>query len=76
MTRTGSPAATAVAGTDGNLRPYDVAGRPARQSAVFAAHSSGAGPVAFAPGGHTPVSAAQCAGYFPGLPHESPCAKT
>ncbi|PSL53187.1 WD40 repeat protein [Saccharothrix carnea] len=46
-----------VAGTDGNLRLYDVAGRPSRQSAVFAAHSSGAGSVAFAPDRHTLVSA-------------------
>ncbi|MFD0206743.1 MULTISPECIES: nSTAND1 domain-containing NTPase [Saccharothrix] len=46
-----------IAGTDGNLRLYDVSGRPSRPSAVFAGHSSGAGSVAFAPDGHTLVSA-------------------
>jgi len=47
-----------VADADGNLRLHDVpAEGPVRQSAVFAAHSSGANSVAFAPDGHTLVSA-------------------
>ncbi|TQM83897.1 WD-40 repeat-containing protein [Saccharothrix saharensis] len=47
-----------VAGADGTLRLYDVAdGGPARQVAVFAGHTSGTNSVAFAPDGHTLVSA-------------------
>ncbi|ROP41197.1 helix-turn-helix domain-containing protein [Saccharothrix texasensis] len=47
-----------VADADGNLRLHDVpADGPVRRSAVFAAHSSGANSVAFAPDGHTLVSA-------------------
>jgi WD40 repeat protein len=49
----------AVADAAGNLRLYDMAEKgPAREVAVFAAHSSGASSVAFAPpDGHTLVSA-------------------
>ncbi|XVS62753.1 helix-turn-helix domain-containing protein [Actinosynnema sp. CA-299493] len=47
-----------VADADGNLRLHDVpADGPVRRSAVFAAHSSGANSVAFAPDGRTLVSA-------------------
>jgi WD40 repeat protein len=51
-------ALAAVADADGNLRLYDLAGQgPPAEVAVFAAHSSGANSVAFAPDGHTLVSA-------------------
>ncbi|KOX18505.1 hypothetical protein ADK67_36670 [Saccharothrix sp. NRRL B-16348] len=47
-----------LAGSDGDLRLYDLAGEgPARQSAVFAAHSSGANSAVFAHDRHTLVSA-------------------